>query len=214
MTKEFYVHIIGPNGFQNKLISSQLGNSFLSCSVSDDLKKLIVAPKVKSSRDKKVLILFDCWGMDQESLLQVIEQDLGSLTASNYLVLFNINQLFCMEKLALQKGVRGFLYSHDDSCLLQKMVKTVLSGEIWLPRKKLIEHICSDQQSVPTKKEWRLTKREKDILKLLVEGKSNEAIAGALCLSPHTVKTHLYNLYKKIKVSNRTMASRWALQNL
>lgn len=51
-----------------------------------------------------------------------------------------------------------------------------------------------------------LTKKERSILKLLAEGKSNKQIANELFLSVHTIKTHNYNLFKKIGVRNRTQA--------
>jgi LuxR family transcriptional regulator of csgAB operon len=35
-----------------------------------------------------------------------------------------------------------------------------------------------------------------------------------MCLSIHTIKTHIYHIYKKIDVENRTQAVRWASQNL
>lgn len=52
-----------------------------------------------------------------------------------------------------------------------------------------------------------LTDRERDILLLLQLGKSNKEIAEDLALSINTVKTHLKNLFKKLKVKNRTEAS-------
>jgi DNA-binding CsgD family transcriptional regulator len=45
-------------------------------------------------------------------------------------------------------------------------------------------------------------------------GATNEEIGDKLCISPHTVKTHLYNIFKKINVPNRIQATLWAAKNL
>jgi DNA-binding NarL/FixJ family response regulator len=55
-----------------------------------------------------------------------------------------------------------------------------------------------------------LTKREIEILRLAAEGHSNAQLARMLWVTEQTVKFHLSNLYRKIGVSNRTEASRWA----
>lgn len=59
-----------------------------------------------------------------------------------------------------------------------------------------------------------LTRREMEILSVLASGAKNEEIADKLFISPHTVKTHLYAIYRKIKVSNRLQAVLWASKNL
>jgi DNA-binding NarL/FixJ family response regulator len=55
-----------------------------------------------------------------------------------------------------------------------------------------------------------LTRREREILALVAEGHSNQALAKMLWVTEQTVKFHLSNLYRKLGVSNRTEASRWA----
>jgi len=55
-----------------------------------------------------------------------------------------------------------------------------------------------------------LTVREKEILQRLSEGMKNAEIASELAISLNTVKTHIYNIYKKIGVSNRLQAAIWA----
>ena len=59
-----------------------------------------------------------------------------------------------------------------------------------------------------------LTEREMEILKVLTSGAKNEEIANKLFISPHTVKTHLYTIYRKIQVNNRLQAVIWANKNL
>jgi DNA-binding NarL/FixJ family response regulator len=55
-----------------------------------------------------------------------------------------------------------------------------------------------------------LTKRELEILRLVAEGHSNGQLARMLWVTEQTVKFHLSNVYRKLGVSNRTEASRWA----
>jgi DNA-binding NarL/FixJ family response regulator len=55
-----------------------------------------------------------------------------------------------------------------------------------------------------------LTDRELEILRLVAEGHRNGRIASQLCVSEQTVKFHLSNTYRKLGVSNRTEASRYA----
>ncbi|MGH3033298.1 MAG: helix-turn-helix domain-containing protein, partial [Gaiellaceae bacterium] len=55
-----------------------------------------------------------------------------------------------------------------------------------------------------------LTRRELEILQLVAEGHSNAELARRLWVTEQTVKFHLSNVYRKLNVSNRTEASRWA----
>ena len=58
-----------------------------------------------------------------------------------------------------------------------------------------------------------LTRREKQILKLTATGATNAEIANQRNVSMHTVKTHIYNLFKKIGATNRIQAVNWAQLN-
>lgn len=55
-----------------------------------------------------------------------------------------------------------------------------------------------------------LTKREVEILRLVAEGHTNAQMARMLWVTEQTVKFHLSNIYRKLRVGNRTEASRWA----
>jgi two-component system, NarL family, nitrate/nitrite response regulator NarL len=58
-----------------------------------------------------------------------------------------------------------------------------------------------------------LSPREAQILRHLTSGDSNKAIARALAISEATVKVHLKALLRKVRVSNRTQAAVWAMNN-
>jgi NarL family two-component system response regulator LiaR len=57
-----------------------------------------------------------------------------------------------------------------------------------------------------------LTRRELQVLHLLVEGKTNKEIASELCICQKTVEFHLGSLFSKIKARTRTEAVLWAMQ--
>ena len=65
-------------------------------------------------------------------------------------------------------------------------------------------------ETVDDKKLHSLTRREREILKLLADGRPNAALAKDLWVSQQTIKFHLSNIFRKLGVSNRTEASRWA----
>ena len=55
-----------------------------------------------------------------------------------------------------------------------------------------------------------LTQREREILQLVSEGNTNGDVARILWVTEQTVKFHLANIFRKLNVTNRTQASRWA----
>ena len=92
----------------------------------------------------------------------------------------------------------------------------MLNGEFWLSRKIVTEYIVKDkrQNSFIKGGETALTFREIEILTIIGMGSTNQEVADKLCVSCHTVKTHLYNIYRKIEVPNRLQAALWATKNL
>lgn len=58
-----------------------------------------------------------------------------------------------------------------------------------------------------------LTRREIEVLQLVAQGASNKAVAAVLWVTDQTVKFHLSNIYRKLRVANRFEASRWAREN-
>jgi DNA-binding NarL/FixJ family response regulator len=58
-----------------------------------------------------------------------------------------------------------------------------------------------------------LTEREVDVVEAVARGLSNKAIAAELCVTVQTVKFHLTSAFRKLGVTNRTEAARWALRH-
>lgn len=52
-----------------------------------------------------------------------------------------------------------------------------------------------------------LTKRERDVMDLLISGYNNSKISEKLCISVHTTKAHISSIYEKLNVSNRVQAT-------
>lgn len=59
-----------------------------------------------------------------------------------------------------------------------------------------------------------LTLHELEVMKAMQQGASNQDISQMLYISENTVRTHIYNIFNKIAVKNRTQAVKWADANL
>lgn len=57
-----------------------------------------------------------------------------------------------------------------------------------------------------------LTPREIEILRLVLTGRTNKAIAAQICVTEKTIEFHLAHIYKKIGVQTRLLAGIWAIQ--
>jgi DNA-binding NarL/FixJ family response regulator len=100
----------------------------------------------------------------------------------------------------------------------EKGVRAIFQGELWIPRKILAEYMKKNTSKSQVRKmknnDANLTSREREILLLLASGAKNADIAKKLYVSPHTVRTHLHNIYRKIDVPDRFQAILWAAENL
>jgi DNA-binding NarL/FixJ family response regulator len=86
---------------------------------------------------------------------------------------------------------------------LATAVRQAFEPSIYLPGSKPVARAAGDRSKL-------LTERELEIVRLVGEGHSNRELARMLWVTEQTVKFHLTNVYRKLGVSNRTEASRWA----
>jgi DNA-binding NarL/FixJ family response regulator len=106
-------------------------------------------------------------------------------------------------KQIMRNGASGYLLKNAAQKTLLEAIKTVMEGEEYLDEtiKKLMlqESITGQRRSIY---EIPLTKREKEILKLIAEEYSNQQIADTLFISLRTVETHRLNITQKLGVKN------------
>lgn len=67
-------------------------------------------------------------------------------------------------------------------------------------------------ESGEDKRFLQLSSREKDVLRLIARGMTNQEIAQRLFISPHTVKNHVSHIYQKIGMDDRTKVALWAIR--
>lgn len=208
-------YIIGPKRLQNDLLACCLGRKTGNeCHVIENLHDIFTGNPGDDGRPK--LILRDCHGKDIKGLLTELKTYPRPKRSFKRVILFNVPPILEFIKPFTSIGVRGFFYEHDSLDNFVKGVIAVLDGKLWLSReimeKSIFEGANDNRSSKSVGKD--LTERQTEILALVAVGATNEEIADRLCISPHTVKTHLYNIFRKINVPNRVQASLWAAKNL
>jgi DNA-binding NarL/FixJ family response regulator len=209
------IQIVGPLIFQNKLMAWYLQeNTGLACASIKELD--VEAFSSQKNGEKTSLVLLDCLGSDFSSLWSTIRSLFDSGSEGYYVAIFNMAAGQPFGNDLVKKGVRGIFFNDDPLANLAKGVPAILNGELWFSRKDLMKCILdsnSDNQ-LAIELKASLTAREREILILIASGINNSQIAENLNISRNTVKTHLYNIYNKIKVPNRLQAALWAAKNL
>lgn len=107
---------------------------------------------------------------------------------------------------AIQSGAKSYLLKDTPDAELAAAIRGVHAGKQILPDK--VARRLAERQQRPE-----LTPREMDVLQMLIKGRSNKEIGGALCLCEDTVKAHFKTLFAKLKVKDRTEAAIHAVRH-
>ena len=133
---------------------------------------------------------------------EIIKRDFPNVKIIAVTMLNDYNTI----KKALRSGMDGYVVKNLGIAELQNAIETVMKGQIYMSPE--ITTILAlgvagrkpKQAYVPD-----LTKREKEVIKLIIEGLTNELIAEKLFLSPLTVSTHRKNVLSKLNLKNTAM---------
>jgi two-component system NarL family response regulator len=110
---------------------------------------------------------------------------------------------------ALERGARGCLSKSLARKDFVKAIRATYYGEIWVERRVLtqvLESLCRKVHGTSAlflETQEALTDREREIVKWAIQGMTNKEIAARLGISDKTVKTHLSNIFNKLKINRR-----------
>ena len=116
---------------------------------------------------------------------------------------------------AMKAGARGYMVKRIDADELINILYATQRGERFFSPYLANLALQEATPSPASQDEVRasdLTRQEQQVLKRVVEGLSNDAIADALCVSKETVKAHMKRIFDKLQVDNRTQAAVSALK--
>ncbi|ASQ93832.1 response regulator transcription factor [Streptomyces sp. 11-1-2] len=113
---------------------------------------------------------------------------------------------------ALRAGAAGYVYKDVDPEALARAIRSVHSGHVLLQPEVALA-LLSQEEGGGQGRGGSLTEREREVLALIADGRSNREIARALVLSEKTVKTHVSNILMKLDLADRTQAALWAVRH-
>jgi DNA-binding NarL/FixJ family response regulator len=117
---------------------------------------------------------------------------------------------------AVKSGAQGYLLKKIEPQALFGTLRGVVQGEAPVSRlmaaRLLEEFTRQHRHPAPAVPDAGLTAREKGVLELVAQGKSNKEIAAALVIAENTVKNHLKNILEKLHLENRVQAATFALR--
>ena len=211
------VMIVGPQRLNNELLGSYIESAAgIKCYCSKSISSALSVCERRSHHASILLCDLSAeenwqqsWGMQKKTVETGKQNEILS-------AVFNVSKNKEVEGFALRRGVRGVFYQDDSAETIVKGIKAIFAGELWVQRRVLERCLTqgSPANGAESNTEVTVTERESEVLALIVIGAKNEEIAEKLCISPHTVKTHIYNIFKKIGVPNRLQAALWATKNL
>ena len=207
------IHVIGPNILQNELLTSFLADNLgLQCK-QHKLMDSSFGTALKPGMTH--LLLVDCLGEKKIDPWRSYNLSRAEINSQCFITFYNVHTEAGIENKAIEEGIHGLFYQKDSFKILPKAIPPILRGELWFSRKTLSHclsngHTHITNNRISTDLASCLTERERQILIRIASGIGNQQIADELCISLHTVKTHIYNIYKKINVKNRLQASLWA----
>lgn len=114
----------------------------------------------------------------------------------------------------LAAGAKGHLADEATAQELQQAIAVVASGSIWAPR-RVLSRLLEQKGQTPTPTApahgISFTRREREVLELLVAGRSNKEISKVLAIEENTVKVHVGRLMRKAGVRGRTALTMYVM---
>lgn len=195
--------------------SRDMQTTFLSTLIRQELGRECVIqglPETATESLPAPLVLLDCQSVQLEAAREFLEQPRDSPTR---IALLNVQPDSAYERLVQWPQLKGLFYVTVGQPVLIAGLRRLLQGGDWLPRPIMQRLIDTYRRRPPQRRhDIKLTRRERQVLSMLLDGSTNLQIAAELSVSEYTVKSHLHNVFKKIDVKNRIQAYNWAQLHL
>jgi DNA-binding NarL/FixJ family response regulator len=111
---------------------------------------------------------------------------------------------------ALEAGATGYVLKDAEVDEIIEAIRAAHRGEVHLDA--AVARVLTRSLVAPRRGVAALTARERDVLVLVAEGRSNREIGRTLSIGERTVQTHLGNVLTKLELSSRTQAALWAVR--
>ncbi|MEA3348555.1 MAG: response regulator transcription factor [Pseudomonadota bacterium] len=210
---KWLLYIMGPRKMQNELLASFLeketGLSCLSGSFDG-----FSAQEVETTGE--IILFCDCLDKDHSEMLALMTAKFQA-QSSLYPVFYNVSEKIDVGDELISAGIWGLFYDNEPPKNLVYGIKAIQKGEIWLPRQLLSSCLLTlrRRENIDEPEEQDLLSfREREVLQMITIGSTNDKIADDLCISPHTVRSHIYRIFRKIEVTNRQQAAAWAAKHI
>jgi LuxR family transcriptional regulator, positive regulator of biofilm formation len=179
------------------------------CIINGNAKMNYAVPKDNG----KTLSMIDCIKLKISDMPEKIKGQAIFNDGNCDISLFNVaKDIDVIDIDAFRHGYKGIFFENTPMELLLKGIQMMFEGQIWYPRSVLKQfYMKTNSNNITPTDNIDLTPREKEMLSFLVKGLRNDEIAEKLCVSSHTIKSHIYNLFKKLGVPNRVQAATWAI---
>ena len=207
------IHFVSQPSVQNQCFVEALNRHLPSThdsNLEEVLSRLCLGGQMNS------LLLVDVTDFEIDTLLEKIGS--SELPETVYAALLNVTRDASWVADCVHHRVRGLFFRDDPFDLVMRGLIAVADGAVWISRLTLLAAARREPRSAAGNGAYSvvgdLTRREKEILGLICVGATNQEIADKLFISTNTVKTHIYKVYKKIRVPNRMQAALWAAKHL
>jgi DNA-binding NarL/FixJ family response regulator len=169
----------------------------------------------EAKRLRPDLVILDM-GMPELNGLDVIRQILKALPRTEVLVV-TMHESEDLIRQALEAGARGYILKTEAARHLVSAIKTLAEGKPYLTCEAgqvvLQGFLDASASPVSERRTQRLTNREREIVQLLAEGKSNKEVAAQLDISVRTAECHRRNIMHKLDLHSMTGLIRYAIRN-
>ncbi|MCM5704688.1 LuxR C-terminal-related transcriptional regulator [Larsenimonas salina] len=194
---------------------SELFVQYVRDKLNCDVEAMGPKDNVPEDLETHFVVLLDADHVNEKDMHQW-EECTAKEDSNMTMAAFNLGDENQALTLATTFRLQGVFYRRDSLALICKGIAKLINSELWMSRTLMTRLIkfYRRQQINAYRPSCGLTHRELEILRLLGTGASNTEIANQLFVSEHTVKSHLYNIFRKLKVKNRIQAMNWVRQNL